>query len=229
MNNDFNIDDIVSEDTLTPTMPTWKKLLIVGGVSAAVIIFLIIIIVLISTSSTPSPSPTPKDGEKDNPDVPKDIIGEINCNYYISKINEQTQILGSDYIYDGNFDIHIDSVKINYSKQYQFSKAGEHKINFLIYGEINMDYMFKDITSLISIIMFSNKNAKIKSMISTFENCKELSDFTITGFETGEVKSMKNLFYNSGLSMITLVAFNTANVEDFSYMFAKTQSPIIEN
>ena len=31
-------------------------------------------------------------GEKDIPDVPKDTIGEINCNYYISKINEQTQI-----------------------------------------------------------------------------------------------------------------------------------------
>ena len=37
--------------------------------------------------------------------------------------------------------------------------------------------MFQDVPNLISIEMVSEKNAKIISMISTFENCKYLEKF----------------------------------------------------
>ena len=84
--------------------------------------------------------------------------------------------------------------------------------------------MFKDILALVSVVMHSNNDANASSMISSFENCENLNDFTITGFNTAEVKSMRNLFYKSGLSYANLVGFSTDNVEDFSYMFASVSS-----
>ena len=96
-----------------------------------------------------------------------------------------------------------------------------YKINIELYEDINMDYIFKDIQSIVSVEMHSNNNCKIFSMISTFENCKSLVKVNITGFNTQELTSMKNLFYNSIVSNVDLnIELNT--IEDMSYMFAGT-------
>ena len=52
MNEDFNIDDIVSPKELKTPMPSWKKKLIMGIIAAIVVITLIIIIIVVSTSSS---------------------------------------------------------------------------------------------------------------------------------------------------------------------------------
>ena len=88
-----------------------------------------------------------------------------------------------------------------------------------------MDYMFKDVQSIVSVEMNSDNNCKIFSMISTFENCKSLVKVNITGFNTQELTSMKKIFYNSLVSNVDLnIELN--NIEDMSYMFAGT---FIEN
>ena len=69
--------------------------------------------------------------------------------------------------------------------------------------------MFKVVFFLTSVLMFSNNNAKIKSMTSTFENTKNLDDFTITGFNTEEAKSMNRMFFKSGLSLVILSGIDT--------------------
>ena len=76
--------------------------------------------------------------------------------------------------------------------------------------------------------MLSSKGVKTTSMISTFENCKNLKDFLFSGFDTSSVKSMKNLFYGANLGEINIAGINTENVLDFSYMFASVEEETIE-
>ena len=58
-----------------------------------------------------------------------------------------------------------------------------------------MKKMFKNIFSLVSVIMYSDKNCKIISLESTFENCQNLYDFEINGFDTSELTSLNKLFF----------------------------------
>ena len=67
-----------------------------------------------------------------------------------------------------------------------------------------MNYMFKDVPTLKSVIMVSYKDACVTSMISTFENCKSLNDITINGFNTDELVSMHNFLYKSKPKIINL-------------------------
>ena len=176
--NDFNMDDILSEEEAKPPVTNTKKFAIIGGASLVVIVILITIIILVSTSKE---------------EIKRDVIGEIKCTYEINNNNSPTQILGLDFKYERNFDIMIDSKKIKFTKEYKFSEIKNYKISFLIYDSLNMDNMFKDVSSLISVVMSSEKNSKILSFKSAFENTKNLEDFTITSFNTEETKSMSKM------------------------------------
>ena len=57
-----------------------------------------------------------------------------------------------------------------------------------------MEKMFKNIISLTSISMISNKKEKIISLISTFENCENLKGFIISGFDISELTSLNKVF-----------------------------------
>ena len=219
--NDFTVDDIISEETPPEKSSNLKKNLIVAGVAFSVIVVLIVLIILMGSKD--------KDKDKDEKKIKKDIIGEINCNYQINEENKLIKIIGEDFKFGDNIDIVINTKPLNKPvKEYKFPSVGTYKINFLIYDSINMDYMFKDVSSLISAIMFSNQNAKIESMVSTFEKTKHLVYFSITGFDTGEKTSMKKLFYKSGISLVTLNGFDTQNVEDFSYIFANINAQFLD-
>ena len=190
--SEINMDFESSDFPKLGGLPKWKKMLIIGSVIAAFVILLIIIIILIATSGT-------KNEEE------KKIIGQIICNYEISNRGEATKILGDNFKYDKNLQMNIGKNKIKFSKEYKFGENDDGKIVFDIYSPINMDYMFKDVSALTSVFMHSNYDAKVTSMVNTFENCENLNDFTISGFITSKVKSMKNLFYNSKLSIINIV------------------------
>ena len=64
--------------------------------------------------------------------------------------------------------------KILYSKVYKFDSIGYNMVKYIIYEDVGIDYRFKDIPNIISIEMISEKNCKIKSMISSFENSTNL-------------------------------------------------------
>ena len=57
-----------------------------------------------------------------------------------------------------------------------------------------MDFMYQNILGLKSINMTSDKEAKITSMKSTFENCENIEKITISGFNTLEIESMSKIF-----------------------------------
>ena len=91
-----------------------------------------------------------------------------------------------------------------------------------------MNYMFKDVEDLFSAEMTTNGNCQVTSMISSFENCKNLDHFNITGFGATQLKSTHKLFYNSGLKHFNFDKVDTINLEDISYMFAGSQIDVFE-
>jgi surface protein len=189
-----------------------KKILLIGGISIGVLLLLIIIIIIIVNVSS---------DDDNNEKKPLNKIGEINCIYDVQTATQNTKILGNDFK-KHEINITIDGENIGYSKEYKFKSMGEHNVTFNLYENLNMDYMFKDVKDLISVEMNSDKNCKITSMISTFENCENLNKFSITGFDTRNLKSMKKFFYNSNINTFNFTSLNTDNLEDISYMFAKT-------
>lgn len=56
-----------------------------------------------------------------------------------------------------------------------------------------MDYMFQNILELKSINMTSDKEVKIISMKSTFENCENIEKIIISGFKTSEIESLSKI------------------------------------
>ena len=191
-----------------------KKALI--GIISGVSVVIIIILIFILTVSL--------SGKKSK----KNKIGEINCIYNVEKISENTVILGPDFKKKTNFDISIDGNIIKYSKEYKFKEYGYQNVQYIIYEDLDMDYMFQNIQNLISVEMISEKNAGIKSMRGTFEYCVDIEKIKMIGFDTSQVKSMSRLFYGMDLPdqesfqsiQSFLIDLDTKNVEDMSYMFA---------
>ena len=124
-----------------------KKLLIIGGISLLITIIVIATILILKLALGDS---------EDN----LEIKGEIKCIYEVEDLSN-IKFLGDDFKKVTNFDIYIDGTKIKYSKEYQFNNLGEHEIKFIIYDDVYMDYMFKDISSIIYLNMTSTKNTKI--------------------------------------------------------------------
>ena len=124
-------------------------------------------------------------------------MGIINCVYKIANISSPTPILSKEFNKETKINILINTEKYDYLKEYQFSEIGNYNISFLFYDNIKMNYMFKDISSLIEVDMISNNNLSINSMQGTFENCSNLISFDIKGFNIKELKSLHKLFYHT--------------------------------
>ena len=115
---------------------------------------------------------------------------EILCVYDIQE-NKNIQIIGDNFKKETYIDIVVNGKKTSFAKQLLFNITGNCEITYIIYGdELNMDYMFQNIDSLISIKMKSNESLFVTSMISTFENCQNLLDFQNEGFNLTKVESM---------------------------------------
>ena len=157
-----------------------RKILII---SIILIIFIAIVITIILAIA--SDSNTSESSE----------IAEINCNYNIQTVNEEIDILGEDFIKNSKFDIYIDENKIEFTKKYKFEKIKIYNIKYKYYENIEMDYMFKNIYSLISVEMISKKRSKMLSMIGFFENCINLESFNIhDGFDYSQIKTISKFF-----------------------------------
>ena len=142
INMDFESSDLPKESA----MPKWKKYAIIGGVTATFTVLLIIIIILIATS-----------GSKEE----KKVIGQITCYYENYSPNIATKILGDNFKNQENIGIKINSKKLKFSREYKFKEEEEKEIIFEIYGPINMDYMFKNVTALTTVLMYSTSEAKV--------------------------------------------------------------------
>ena len=148
---------------------------------------------------------------------------EILCVYDI-KENKNIQIIGDKFKNETYIDIVVNGKKTSFAKQLLFNITGNCEITYIIYGdELNMDYMFQNIDSLISIKMKSNESLFVTSMISTFENSQNLLDFQNDGFNLTKVESMSKLFYRSDLSDLKNLELSVDNLKDASYMMASTK------
>ena len=132
-------------------------------------------------------------------DEENEVLGEINCVYEIYELNKKVPLFGKEFVKSSNFSVYLDSKLIEFSKDYIFYEFGKHNLRIVLYEDLNMDYMFKEVPNLSSIEMISNKNCKILSMISTFQNDVSFKYFMVNGFDAEKITSMKYCFYNSSL------------------------------
>ena len=195
-----------------------KKKLAYISIISLIVIAIIIIIIIVALSSSEDKN---EEEEEKNKISPK---GEIICEYDVKSTEINTIILGQNFTKPTDFEIEINGEIINYNKEHKFNSFGKNIVIFKLNNEdINMNYMFKDISSLISVNMTSEKDVKINSMISSFDNCENLKNFNIEGYNISDVKSMHKLFYKTAIRDINLTKIITENVEDISYMFGETE------
>ena len=161
-NQEFIVNDIGSnttEESNNKEKPIWKKYLLPIIIAISILVFALIIILIFTLKSS---------GNKN--DKNKTIYGVIKCIYYIEE--KQTVILGEEFKKENDLEIFIDNIQIKYSKEYIFQSMGDHLIEYKLYeNRINMDYMFKNVHTLINAEFISENQIHIESMISTFENC----------------------------------------------------------
>ena len=193
-----------------------KKFFIIGGI---VIILLIITIVIIIIVTNKNNSDKKEDSKDEDEHEPKNAIGEINAEYYITSTTSPTNILSSDFNGGSSLSIYIDDKFVNFTKQYIFNSTNQ-KVRFIIFDEINMNKMFKGVKELKIIDINSKKNMKIKSLESAFEDCERLIKFRMSGCELSSIVSVKNIFKNTKIKDINEAISSFNNVKDISYLFA---------
>ena len=148
-----------------------------------------------------------------------DYIGKINCLYILENDQVESKLLGENFEIPKTIEIYIDGSKIDNIQNYKLKGKKEYNVSYIIHGELKMENMFKNIPYLVKVEMISENNCTITSMQSAFENCVNLSSFSIKGFDTLKIKSLKNLFYKTGLKEFDSNNLNTKNVKDMSSMF----------
>ena len=170
INNGENInnDSEKSESDPSESSGHQKKCNIIKILAISTIIFVVlcivlavIIIVFVRHEST-------------RPFTPEEIVGAINCIYYIDKTDIEVEILSSMYQNLSEIDITIDDKRNEFKKKFIFSKEGIHNINFYINSNETMDYMFYNITSLISVELYSRKNIKYFDLYKTLPSLNHI-------------------------------------------------------
>jgi len=165
---------------------------------------------------------------KDSDDTHTELVGQIKCLYTIKDASQETSLLGDNFEKLSSLEIYVDGVKKTPSKKYKFDREGEHNVTFEVYEDLKMDFMYQNVLGLRSINMTSDKEAKITSMKSTFENCENVEKITISGFNTLEIESMSKIFYGTNLSIFDIDGLETNNIKDMSYLFANNKANKID-
>jgi len=173
----FNIN---TDQLSTPSMRQLNKKIdlkkIIIGVTGLLALIIIIIIIILAISGGKNDDP---ENESKNDELRK--IGQINCIYDIEYNTQKTTLLSEYFNHNQDISIYVDGTKIKLSKEYLFNKTGIHQVKILIFAPLNMDYMFKNVTQVLSVEMYSNKTAKITSMIGAFEDAKNLINYRVEG------------------------------------------------
>jgi len=173
----FNINN---DQLSTPSMRQLNKKIdlkkIIIGVTGLLALIIIIIIIILAISGGKNDDP---ENESQNDELRK--IGQINCIYDIEYNTQKTTLLSEYFNHNQDISIYVDGTKIKLSKEYLFNKTGIHQVKILIFAPLNMDYMFKNVTQVLSVEMYSNKTAKITSMIGAFEDAKNLINYRVEG------------------------------------------------
>ena len=151
MNEKFDIEINSEENVIDSNKGNYfsrNKILII--ILSIIIVLSIIIIIIVSVKKASS--------NNNSSNKLNYGIGQITCIYNIKNITEKTKILGYDYINDENIGIIYKNKMINSVKEFEFKNIGNEKIIFVINNNnLNLDNMFKNVTSLISVEIKSEK------------------------------------------------------------------------
>ena len=164
---EIKIEDVGSLAQKIPSQewPFWKKIIIFLTIALILIVGFILIIVL----SNSKKDEDKKDEEKKDDDKQDDeepisideskVSGDLICFYNIRDTQSKTPLIGSDFsIPKNSFIVIDDQLTKNFEKEYKFTQQGEHKIRFVFYEpDLNLNNMFKDISSLVS-VQINQKN-----------------------------------------------------------------------
>ena len=153
----------------------------------------------------------------------------INENFIIGKFiiresNSSETIIEGKYD-EGNLEIFINDEKLNQksynSYRHLFENIGEYtviyKFNKLI---TDMNRMFLNCSSLISLDLSNFDSSKVTNMDMTFGECKSLKSINFLNFDSSKVTYMGGLFKNcESLISIDLSSFNTSSLTDTKICF----------
>jgi|GEM_PF-383157 hypothetical protein len=85
----------------------------------------------------------------------------------------------------------------------------------------DMDSMFKDCSSLVSIDLSSFDTTQVSDMKSMFSGCSALTHLDLSSFNTARVRYMRSMFQGCrSLKSLDLSSFNVSAVENMSSMFS---------
>ena len=220
LNEDFSINtpkresNLKSEDNDTQKNYCCFYFLI----SIMILLIIIIFIALYFYLSLKGKSKKEKDSEI------LDVNGYINCTYDINdEISENISIINDKFDSKINIIMEINNTEYPFSKSFKFDSLGLTNITFIFNESINMDYMFYNISNLISVEMKTKGNIEIKTITEAFEYCSNLKNISIDGFIGNNIKNMHKLFYKDiSLENANITIINTTNLIDCSYMFSNT-------
>ena len=143
---------------------------------------------------------------------------EIQENGYVQIINNRNENIINEDI-ETKIKILNDGKKEKLVFKKEFSNKGIYTINFIVEENLkNMNYMFKDCTSLKKIEFSSVDTSHVIKMIGMFAGCKEIEYIDLYNFNTLNLTDMGWMFYQchklkeiKGLNF-----FNTINVNRLS-------------
>ena len=121
----------------------WKKISLIVGSFALILITLIVIIIISFTSQ--SEESNKKDDDQTPPSDDKYYVGQILCTYDVHSAQVETQILSDEFIKKTNFDIYIDDKRQDFAKKIKFPKFGDIVVTYSLKENINMENMFIDV------------------------------------------------------------------------------------
>ena len=156
--------------------------------------------------------------------------GEINCEYEISDIENEIQLINQNYQNKQKITMFIDNKEVPFTNIYKFTSKKKYNIKFNL-NEKNLDLknMFKNISSLVKVEMITNSGIIINDIEGAFEDCDNLLELKIKGFNIDNAISFNKFLDNTKkLNTIEMSEINMNNVDDFSYMFANSNANTIK-
>jgi len=118
-------------------------------------------------------------------------------------------------------EIRLNNELIKFNYLHRFKKEGNYTITYSFKNKLtNINNLFSECSSLISIDLSNFNTQNLKNMGSIFYGCSSLKDINLSNFNTKNVIDMNSLFYGcSSLIKIDLSNFSTQNVTDMNSMF----------
>ena len=158
-------------------------------------------------------------------------IGRIECIYDIDTVNKDIYILSEQFSLPSIFEIQIEGKSVRPSKKVIFTEHGQNNVTFVIYENINMSKMFKNISNLFCNILLSKWILVFDEQITniTFKQIILLPYLYFKNRTTGEVVSRfrdLNIIKNYISKFITTFIIDLVTILIFLYIMYIYQSSL---